>query len=152
MRLALIERSVCRPGKSSNRSADSSKLPVLYECSIVVVRKTVQTSTGPGKESAVYVVVVVVVVRVQCSRGCGGGSRRRLVRCINMSGRKTVADEHCSAHQKPAEQQDCNTAPCQSWTTSAWLQVHRTFTQSALYRVSGLNGRSHVCCALLRER
>jgi len=60
---------------------------------------------------------------IQCTRSCGGGTRQRLVRCIDMISKKSVEDVHCASQKKPLQQEDCNTNPCQPWTTSSWQQV-----------------------------
>lgn len=46
-----------------------------------------------------------------CSKTCGGGNRTRTVVCQDQAG-ATVADSNCSAANKPATSETCNTNTC----------------------------------------
>lgn len=52
-----------------------------------------------------------------CSASCGGGMRRRLVRCITMDYQRTrVDDKECmEKHSKPDEQEPCNMMVCDTY-------------------------------------
>lgn len=57
---------------------------------------------------------------IQCSAKCGGGWRRRSVKCDNVSKLKT-----CRNEAKPTEFEKCNTHACLTakWNTDNWSQV-----------------------------
>lgn len=59
----------------------------------------------------------------KCSRGCGGGERRRRVKCVDKVTQREVPQESCylhTQHLKPPERSACNLDLCLAWTSYDW--------------------------------
>ncbi|CAN8005243.1 unnamed protein product [Ixodes hexagonus] len=59
----------------------------------------------------------------KCSRGCGGGERRRRVKCVDKVTQREVPQESCyrhTQHLKPPERSACNSDHCLTWSSSDW--------------------------------
>lgn len=62
---------------------------------------------------------------LQCTKPCGGGIKTRLVVCQRPNGER-FNDLSCEIHDKPPDQEQCNTRPCPSnphWSTDPWSSV-----------------------------
>uniref|UniRef100_A0A3B3BTR9 ADAM metallopeptidase with thrombospondin type 1 motif, 9 n=1 Tax=Oryzias melastigma TaxID=30732 RepID=A0A3B3BTR9_ORYME len=58
----------------------------------------------------------------ECTKPCGGGIKTRLVVCQRPTGER-FNDLSCEIHDKPPDQEQCNTQPCPSsphWSTDPW--------------------------------
>uniref|UniRef100_A0A8C7ZK55 ADAM metallopeptidase with thrombospondin type 1 motif, 9 n=1 Tax=Oryzias sinensis TaxID=183150 RepID=A0A8C7ZK55_9TELE len=58
----------------------------------------------------------------ECTKPCGGGIKTRLVVCQRPNGER-FNDLSCEIHDKPPDQEQCNTQPCPSsphWSTDPW--------------------------------
>ncbi|XP_061583837.1 A disintegrin and metalloproteinase with thrombospondin motifs 9 [Cololabis saira] len=61
----------------------------------------------------------------ECTKPCGGGIKTRLVVCQRPNGER-FNDLSCEIHDKPPDQEQCNTQPCPSnphWSTDPWSSV-----------------------------
>uniref|UniRef100_A0A3P8V006 ADAM metallopeptidase with thrombospondin type 1 motif 9 n=1 Tax=Cynoglossus semilaevis TaxID=244447 RepID=A0A3P8V006_CYNSE len=58
----------------------------------------------------------------ECTKLCGGGIKTRLVVCQRPNGER-FSDLSCEIHDKPPDNEQCNTQPCPSgphWSTDPW--------------------------------
>ncbi|XP_064474281.1 A disintegrin and metalloproteinase with thrombospondin motifs 7-like isoform X2 [Ornithodoros turicata] len=59
----------------------------------------------------------------KCSRACGGGERRRKVKCVDKVTQKEVPEDLCylhTQHLKPPNRSLCNIDLCLEWQTTEW--------------------------------
>ena len=80
----------------------------------------------------------------KCTALCGGGTRTRLVRCLDHNER--IRDENvCSRDKKPNERQSCNQHKC---TTPVIPSTIPATTASGIWKVgswSEVNITKHIC-------
>lgn len=63
-----------------------------------------------------------------CDKICGGGSKTRTVRCIQVGPQDIVSDDKCNPKPKPATAAACATQACQqsNWRTGQWGACSQT--------------------------
>uniref|UniRef100_A0A7N6B2E3 ADAM metallopeptidase with thrombospondin type 1 motif, 9 n=1 Tax=Anabas testudineus TaxID=64144 RepID=A0A7N6B2E3_ANATE len=63
-----------------------------------------------------------------CSSTCAGGFQRRVVVCQDENG---YTANNCEDHNRPSEQQSCESGPCPQWIYGNWGEVRQHFAMAA---------------------